>query len=63
MWDRFVNNLIARYVVDNGRILDAGCGLGIYGITTRLRHHDKNLYIKGCDIYEPYLDIAKKYNI
>ena len=63
MWDRFVNNLIDKYVVDNGRILDAGCGLGIYGITTRLRHHDKNLYIKGCDIYEPYLEITKKYNI
>ena len=63
MWDRFVNNLIDKYVVDNGRILDAGCGLGIYGINTRLRHYDKNLYIKGCDIYEPYLEITKKYNI
>lgn len=63
MWDRFVNNLIDRYVIDNGRILDAGCGLGIYGINTRLRHHDKKLYIKGCDIYEPYLKITKKYNI
>ena len=63
MWDRFINNLIDRYVVDGGKILDAGCGLGINGITTRLRHHDKILYIEGCDVYEPYLNIAKKHNI
>ena len=63
MWDRFVNNLIDRYVVDGTKILDAGCGLGINGINTRLRHYGKNLYIEGCDVYEPYLDVAKKYNI
>jgi len=63
MWDRFVNNLIDRYVVDNAKIFDAGCGLGIYGITTRLRHYDKTLYIEGSDIHDPYLEITKKYNI
>ena len=69
MWDRFVNGLIDRQLnnyhkTDNNiRILDAGCGLGIFGITTRLRHYEKNLYIEGCDIHEPYLEITKKYNI
>ena len=63
MWDRFINRLIDNYIENGSKILDAGCGLGINGITTRLRHHDKNLYIEGCDVYEPYLNIAKKHNI
>ena len=70
MWDRFVNNLIDRHISPSSpvrsscyRILDAGCGLGIIGITTRLRHHKKNLYIEGCDIYEPFIEIAKRHNI
>ena len=73
MWDRFVNGLIDKQLKDhnsvsgNGlhyyRILDAGCGLGINGITTRLRNPDKALHIEGCDIHEPYIEIAKKHNI
>ena len=63
MWDRFVNNLIDKYVRDNAKVFDAGCGLGIVGINTRLRHHKKNLYIEGCDIHEPFIEITKRHNI
>ena len=29
----------------------------------RLRNYDKNLYIEGADIHEPFLKVVKKYNI
>ena len=65
MWDRYINRIIDNYINNNNvKILDAGCGLGIYGITTRLRNYKKNnLYIEGLDIYEPFLQITKKHHI
>ena len=63
MWDRFVNGLIDKHIQNNTKILDAGCGLAINGISTRLRNYEKNPYLVGCDVHKPFLDIAKHHKI
>lgn len=55
-----VRNWVCQYIVDEvkpHRIFDVGCGIGLYGATTRVLHREKSKDINfiGLDGFLPYL--------
>lgn len=47
--------LVERYVAPDSSLLDAGCGMG-----DLMRRLEESYYVKGCDIAEPLLEIARE---
>jgi ubiquinone/menaquinone biosynthesis C-methylase UbiE len=41
--------------MDDGAILDVGCGTGTFGIVLTAVRQTKKPFLVSCDIYEPYL--------
>jgi 2-polyprenyl-3-methyl-5-hydroxy-6-metoxy-1,4-benzoquinol methylase len=63
-----VRKWVCKYIaedVEPKRVLDLGCGIGLYGATTRVLHREKadNIHFIGLDGFLPYLmqDTARQY--
>jgi ubiquinone/menaquinone biosynthesis C-methylase UbiE len=50
-----VASFFAQARMDDGAILDVGCGTGTFGIVLTAVRRTKKPFLVGCDIYEPYL--------
>jgi len=50
-------------LLDNKIVLDLGCGRGIWGYLMRSERMGDNAYLIGIDLYKPYLQFCKKYQV
>jgi len=58
---RFVMNEIPKLI--ESRVLDVGCGHGIWGFLMRSERSGEESYIVGVDLFKPYLQHCKKYRV
>ena len=58
---RFVMNEIPR--LRGNKVLDVGCGHGIWGFLMRSERSGQDSHIVGVDLFKPYLEHCKKYRI
>ena len=61
--ERFVLRLIFNYVHGSEKILDVGCGKGIWSHLIRSRNGCERVHIIGIDIFKPYLRLCRKFNL
>jgi ubiquinone/menaquinone biosynthesis C-methylase UbiE len=54
-----LSNIVASFFaqarMDDGAILDVGCGAGTFGIVLTAVRRTNKPFLVGCDVYEPYL--------
>ena len=58
---RFVMNEIPK--LTDKRVLDVGCGHGIWGFLMQSERSGSESYVVGMDLFKPYLKHCKKYRV
>ncbi len=57
----FLARILNEIPLDTRTLIDVGCGRGIIGALMRIYREPKRLV--GVDIFQPYLDFCKKFNL